>query len=67
MAVLDLGCCAWAFSGCSERRLLLTAAHSLLTDGLSRRRARARGPEASAAAACGLSSGGAQAELLCGA
>ena len=31
LAALGLCCCAWAFSSCGERGLLLVAVHGLLT------------------------------------
>ena len=35
MVVLGVGCCAEAFSGCSEWLLLCTAVHRLLTEAAS--------------------------------
>ena len=59
MAALGLHCCAWAFSSCSERGLLLTAMRGLShCGGFACCGARALGTRASVVVAHGLSSCG---------
>ena len=66
LAVLGLCCCAWAFSSYGERGLLFVAVCELLITVASHCGARALGARASVVAACGLSSCGSRAYLLCG-
>ena len=61
VAKLDLPCCLWAFSSCSEQWLLSVAMHGLLIAVASRCGAQALGTRASVVVACGLSSCGLQA------
>ena len=65
MVVLNVGCCAQAFSGCSEWPLL-SAAHRLLAEAAALVAEHGLGTEASVAAACRLSSGAVQVQLFCG-
>ena len=67
LAALGLCCCAWAFSSCGEWGLLFVAVHGLLIVVASLcGGAQALGAQASVVVACGLTSCGSRAWLLCG-